>query len=119
MAVCGFFAGTAGPFFVARYVEWDIARSTELAMSTDAGEAAQGVARLHKYRFMMTFDSLIAAYIRETDSTQRERLAKEYKELTGEEIDQRLRSLGLTNRILRSTRETTDVKGSGKTATEK
>ena len=87
VAACGLLAGTTGPVVAQCYTDWDLARATELALSSDDAEATQGVARLRKYRFLVDFDMLVLAYMKAGDAARRERLAEEYKELTGTPIE--------------------------------
>jgi hypothetical protein len=93
LAAMGFVFASAGPFFFQRFVDQEITRATELAVSTDEHEAVQGVSRLRSLSFIANSDNLVWAYRAERDSDRRDRLARAFKELTGEEIEHRLRRL--------------------------
>jgi hypothetical protein len=62
---------------------------TDLALSADANEAAQGITRLRGWRFVVNFDNLVWEYVNGEDGARRERLAKAYHEITGSDIVQR------------------------------
>jgi hypothetical protein len=71
----------------------EVTRATELALSPDPAEAARGLARLRRCRFVADWDRLVWDYQAEGDAARRTRLAQVYQELTGRDIEQRLTAL--------------------------
>jgi hypothetical protein len=89
----GFLVGFVVPLAAQQYVTGELSRATEMALSTDPMEAAAGIKELKLFLPVYDCDKIVSAYDTEEDAGRRKRFAVVYRELTGDEIEQRLERL--------------------------
>lgn len=79
--------------FAQREIHNTVEKSMATILSGDAGSVNAAVQRMKHLHWIIDADRLVRAYERETDAARKERLGNAYKEITGDEIETRLRIL--------------------------
>ena len=89
-AAVGFLVACGLPWTL-QAAAWSAVRSaTQLAASTDPGEAERGVDQLSRLWFLTDAHDLVWAFDREQDPDRRRRLADAYRRVTGGDVETRL-----------------------------
>ena len=93
LAAFGFVIACGVPLASQGYVWREVSYAKEMVLSENPDTAARGLAVLKIFRGMATFDDIATAYQAEKNEDRRKRLAVAYDELTGMDIETRLRIL--------------------------
>jgi hypothetical protein len=79
-----------GPLAAQSYIHRQTARGLELVVSNDTAEHERGLRLLKPYAWATNFDPIVRAYEAETDEGRRKRLEGAFRELTGNDVEDRL-----------------------------
>jgi hypothetical protein len=89
IATLGFVVSCGGPWIVQFAVNWHISRAERLILSNDPRVVDRGIGMMRSVGWLSDFESLVAAFEKETDPALQSRIATAYRELTGVEIRSR------------------------------
>jgi hypothetical protein len=94
-AACGFLFACGGPWAAHGYVRYEVSCAIDLVASGDPADVQRGVDSLRRLHFAFSekYDELVWRYRSEPSDRRKKALAEAYSQLTGDDIEYRLRVL--------------------------
>lgn len=94
-AMCGFLFACGGPWGAFGYVRYEVSCAIDLVASGEPADVQRGVDSLRRFHFAFSekYDELVWRYRSEPSDRRKKALAEVYAQLTGDDIEYRLRVL--------------------------